>query len=115
MCIRDSYLSLLIGDDVETQEKESIRICDAFPGNPSFLSTLALAKLLGGKPKEALEVMRNRGSVPLIHGEKAMLACILDAVGKKEDAKKLATGLQETRMLPEEWSLLQRHGLVITQ
>ena len=109
------YLSLLIGGDFESLEKEALRICNAFPGNPSFLTTLALAKLLGGKSKEALEVMRARGPVPLLHGEKALLACILKASGKEKDAKKVATGLVESRMLPEEWALLRKHDLIITQ
>jgi hypothetical protein len=109
------YLSLLMGENVESLEKEALRICNAFPGNPSFLSTLALAKLLREKPGEALEVMRSRGPVPLLHGEKAMLACILQATGKNEDAEKVATGLVESRMLPEEWALLKKHDLVITQ
>lgn len=109
------YLSLLIGENVESLEKEALRICNAFPGNPSFLSTLALAKLMGGKSEEALEVMRNRGPVPLLQGEKALLACILSASGKKDDAEKVATGLEEMRMLPEEWALLRKHNLVMTQ
>ena len=109
------YLSLLIGENVESLEKEALRICNAFPGNPSFLSTLALAKLMGGKSEEALEVMRNRGPVPLLQGEKALLACILTASGKKDDAEKVATGLEEMRMLPEEWALLRKHNLVMAQ
>jgi hypothetical protein len=105
------YLSLLLGENVEALEKEALRICNAFPGNPSFLSTLALAKLLGDKPDEALEIMRRRGPVPLIHGERALLACILSASGKTEDAQKVANGLVEVRMLPEEWTLLQKYDL----
>lgn len=105
------YLSLLLGENVEDLEKEALRICNAFPGNPSFLSTLALAKLLGDKPEEALEVMRRRGPVPLIHGERALLACVLSATGKTEDAQKLANGLVEVRMLPEEWALLEKYNL----
>ena len=105
------YLSLLLGENVEALEKEALRICNAFPGNPTFLSTLALAKLLGDKPDEALEIMRRRGPVPLIHGERALLACVLSATGKTEDAQKVANGLVELRMLPEEWALLQKHNL----
>ena len=59
--------------------------------------------------------MRARGPVPLLHGEKALLACILKASGKEKDAKKVATGLVESRMLPEEWALLRKHDLIITQ
>ena len=70
---------------------------------------------MGGKSEEALEVMRKRGPVPLLQGEKALLACILTASGKKNDAIKVATGLEEMRMLPEEWALLRKHNLVMTQ
>jgi len=106
------YLSLLLGEDPAVLEKEAQRIVDAFPGNPSFLSTLALSKLLLDQPGEALEVMRQRGRAPLIHGERALLACILMADGKKEDAQELSKGLEENRMLPEEWALAQRYGIL---
>ena len=106
------YLSLLMGEDPAFLENEAQRIVDAFPGNPSFLSTLALSKLLTDQPSEALEVMRQRGRAPLVHGERALLASILMADGKKEDAKQLSKGLEEQRMLPEEWALAQRYGLV---
>jgi len=83
-----------------------------FPGNPSFLSTVALAKLLTNQPAEALAVMNQRGPTPLIHGERALLAAILKAVGNIEDAQKIAGGLQEQRMLPEEWALLGKYELI---
>ena len=107
------YLSLLLGEDPAVFEKEALRIVDAFPGNPSFLSTLALSKLLLDQPREALEVMKQRGRAPLIHGERALLACILMADGKKEDAQELSKGLEENRMLPEEWALAQRYGVLV--
>lgn len=106
------YLSLLLGDDPKIQAKEAVRITTAFPSSPTFLSTLALAELLNGKPKEALRAMNQRGPVPLNHGEKALLACILESVGNKKDAQKLADELEENRMLPEEWSMLKKYRLV---
>ena len=106
------YLSLLIGEDPQPLEKEALRIVQAFPGNPSFLSTVALAKLLTDQPTEALAVMNQRGAAPLIHGERALLAVILKAAGNFEDAQKIARGLQEQRMLPEEWALLEKYGLI---
>jgi hypothetical protein len=106
------YLSLLIGKDPEALEKEALRIVQVFPGNPSFLSTVALAKLLTNQPAEALAVMNQRGPTPLIHGERALLAAILKAVGNIEDAQKIAGGLQEQRMLPEEWALLGKYELI---
>ena len=103
---------MLLGEDPKIQAKEAVRIITAFPGSSTFLSTLALAELLNGNPKEALRAMNQRGPVPLNHGEKALLACILEAVGNKKDAQKLADGLEESRMLPEEWSMLKKYRLV---
>ena len=56
--------------------------------------------------------MNQRGPVPLNHGGKALLACILESVGNKKDAQKLADELEENRMLPEEWSMLKKYRLV---
>jgi len=105
------YLSLLLGIDVEKMEIEAERIANLFPRNPSFLSTLALAKLKVGKTEEALNAMRARGPNSLISGERALLAVILKKFGSSDRAKELALGLQEQRMLPEEWALLIEHGL----
>jgi len=67
-----------------------------------------LAKLLTNKPDEALNAMRRRGGVRLLHGERALLAAILFAKGKIAEGQKLADGLVPDRMLPEEWALLVR-------
>ncbi len=104
------YLSLLMGEDPEILEREAERIVLAFPSNPSFLSTLALAKVLVGKPQDAFEAMRARGATPMVHGERALMAVILNGVGKQEDARKLAKDLRAEKMLPEEWALLRRAG-----
>ena len=101
------YLSLLMGEDPKGLESEAERIVLAFPANPSFYSTLALAKVLVGKPEEAFEAMRARGRSPMLNGERALMAVILAGVGKKEDARTLAKGLTAEKMLPEEWALLQ--------
>ena len=99
-----------MGEDPKSLEPEAERIVLAFPSNPSFLSTLALAKVLAGKPQEAFEAMRLRGRLPMLHGERALMAVILAQVGKKEDARKLAKDLTDKKMLPEEWALLQGTG-----
>ena len=106
------YLSLLLGEDPKRLEREAERIVLAFPANPSFLSTLALAKVLAGKPGEAFEAMRARGNSPMLHGERALMAVILARVGKEEDARKLARAIARERMLPEEWALLEGEGIL---
>ena len=46
----------------------------------------------------------------MVHGERALMAVILNGVGKQEDARKVAKDLRAEKMLPEEWALLQRAG-----
>ena len=106
------YLSLLLGEDPEPLEKEAQRIIRFFPSNPSFLSTLALAKILNGKFLEAFEAMNRRSDQRLLHGERALMAVILQNIKKEEDAQKLSSSLVEERMLPEEWALLKKYNLV---
>ncbi len=105
------YLSLLLELKVEEMEELAEKNLRAFPGNRSFISTLALAKLKAGKPLEALRVMNQRGVASLLHGERALLAIVLKATGKDEVASTVANGLVEKRMLPEEWELLKEYGL----
>lgn len=106
------YLSLLLGEDPQSMEKEAERIIRSFPQNPSFLSTLALAKTLNGKYQEAYDTMSLRGNQRLIHGERALMAVILQNIDKQEDAQKISTSLEEQRMLPEEWAMLKKHKLI---
>ena len=105
------YLSLLLELKVEEMEKLAEKNLRAFPGNRSFISTLALAKLKSGKPVEALRLMNQRGVASLLQGERALLAIVLKATGKGEVASNVANGLTEKRMLPEEWELLKEYGL----
>jgi hypothetical protein len=97
-----------LAEDPVPLEREAENIVNAASSNPNFLSTLALAKLLTGKPDEAIQVMRRRGGAPLLHGEKALLASVLFAQGKDVEARKWSKDLSSNRMLPEEWLLLQK-------
>lgn len=106
------YLSLLLGEDPKILEKEAERIIRSFPNNPSFLSTLAMAKVLNGKYREAYVAMSRRSGQRLIHGERALMAVILQNVDKQEDALKISSSLEEQRMLPEEWEMLKKHKLI---
>ena len=106
-CNNSAYLALLTGQEASALVQEVERIVKAVPNNPNFLSTLALAKLLTNKPDEALDAMRRRGALHLLHGERALFAAILFAKGKTAEGQKLADGLVPDRMLPEEWALLE--------
>ena len=106
------YLSLLLGEDSQSMEKEAERIIRSFPQNPSFLSTLALAKTMNGKYQEAYDTMSRRRGQILLHGERALMAVILQNIDKQEDAQKISSSLEEQRMLPEEWAMLKKHNLI---
>ena len=103
-----TWLALLLAEDPLPLEREAESIVNAVSSNPNFLSTLALAKLLAGKPDEAIQAMRRRGGAPLLQGEKALLASVLFAQGKDVEARKWSKDLSSNRMLPEEWLLLQK-------
>jgi len=103
-----TWLALLLAEDPVPLEREAESIVNTVSSNPNFLSTLALAKLLTGKPDEAILAMRRRGGAPLLQGEKALLASVLFAQGKDVEARKWSKDLSSNRMLPEEWLLLQK-------
>jgi hypothetical protein len=103
-----TWLALLLAEDPVPLEHEAESIVNTVSSNPNFLSTLALAKLLTGKPDEAIQAMRRRGGAPLLQGEKALLASVLFAQGKDVEARKWSKDLSSNRMLPEEWLLLQK-------
>jgi len=106
------YLSLLLGVDIKRAEDELNRINREVPNNPSFLSTQALAKVLAGNAKEALEIMQRRNTPLLNGGERALMAVILDHLGERENASKMAATVRKKQVLPEEWKLLLNRKLV---
>jgi hypothetical protein len=71
-----------------------------------------LAKTMNGKYQEAYDAMNQRRSQRLIHGERALMAVILQNIDKQEDAQKISFSLEEQRMLPEEWEMLKKHKLI---
>jgi len=106
------YLTLLLGGKDIEMENEAERIISSFPGNPTFLSTLALAKLKNGKYQEAYKAMERRRSERFLPGERALLAAILSQVEKREEALRISKSLSEQRMLPEEWEMLHDFDLI---
>jgi tetratricopeptide (TPR) repeat protein len=106
------YLSLLLGVDIEWAEGELDRINREVPNNPSFLSTQALAKVMAGNAKEALQIMQRRNTPLLKGGERALMAVILDHLGERGNASKMAATVQKQQVLPEEWKLLLDRNLV---
>jgi len=106
------YLSLLLGVDIEWAEGELDRINREVPNNPRILSTQALAKVLAGNDKEALQIMQRRNTPLLKGGERALMAVILDHLGERGNASKMAATVQKQQVLPEEWKLLLDRNLV---
>lgn len=102
------YLGLLSGGEPGVLEAEAERVVRAVPTNPNFITTLALAKLLAGKAKEAAELMDRRGTERLLPGERALAAAVSYAAGEPARAGLLMEGMTPERMLPEEWSLPER-------
>ena len=79
------------------------------PPVPSFRTTLALARLRSGKPKEALQAIMLEDQLPEIYqgdGDKAVCAATLWANGKKDVALALAKSIERENLLPQEASLL---------
>ncbi len=109
------YLSLIQGVNVIWASEKIRKINSLIPNNPAFLSTLALANLLSGKPEQALKDMQKRGIPQLVHSERAILAVIFHQLGDKERAEKMATTVSFQRLLPEELKLLLDHNLVASQ
>tara|TARA_Y100001968_G_scaffold297844_1_gene307258 strand:- start:260 stop:2020 length:1761 start_codon:yes stop_codon:yes gene_type:complete len=75
---------------------------------PGFRTTLALARLRAGKPKEALDAITVKGVAPIYKqdADKAILAAVLHANGMHEAARELAVGVNRGNLLPEEIALL---------
>ncbi len=106
------YLSLLLGINEREAQKLIDSTVQAVPNNPAFLSTLALANLLSGNPRQAMENMQKRGIPQLVHSERAILAVIFHQLGDRERGVKMAATVPKQRLLPEELKLLLEHDLV---
>lgn len=112
--IQNNYLWLQIINAKDSSkltklEANASQLVKDYPDQLNFQSTLALSSLLLGNMDSAVQAMEKRGDKNLQHGEKAIHAAALYAKGELEKAKKWDQGLNELRMLPEEWELLQKH------
>ena len=103
-----AYLKLLLKKDVEETARELEELTREGPPLPTFRATLALARLLIGKPKEALEAIAVEDDpVDRDDADKAVCIAILRANGKDADAKELGGTVDVDRLLPEEAALLE--------
>ncbi len=104
-----AYLKLLTKSDVEKTASEVEKLAVEGPAIPSFRTTLALARLRSGKPREALQAIMLKDQLPAIYqgdGDKAVCAATLWANGKKERALELANLIRRENLLPQETALL---------
>ena len=112
--VQNNYLWLQIIQTQNSQkladlEANVVKLVTDYPEQLNFFSTLALARLLMGNLDGTIEAMKKRGDKNLQHGEKAIYAAALYAKGESEKAIQWDRGLNELRMMPEEWELLQKH------
>jgi hypothetical protein len=104
-----AYLKLLLGREIESTASETERLSEQGPPIPSLRTTLALARLRSGKPKEALQAIMQGDQLPAIYqgdGDKAVCAATLWANDKKDIALELAKSIKRTNLLPQEATLL---------
>ncbi|NNM28809.1 MAG: hypothetical protein HKO57_04765 [Akkermansiaceae bacterium] len=87
-------------------------IVENFPGHASYRGTLALAQLRAGEPEEALATLDAIGPDPagFDPSELAIYAAALAAIGRGEEARVLAGGIDWRRFPREEAKSLQ--GLI---
>ena len=62
-----AYLKLLLSSDIDKTSSEVERLAQEGPAIPSFRTTLALARLRSGKPKEALQAIMLEDQLPAIY------------------------------------------------
>ena len=104
-----AYLKLLVREEVETTALAVESLVSEGPYLPSSRTTLALARLRSGKPKEALQAIMLEDQLPAIYqgdGDKAVCAAVLWANGKKKVALELAKSIKRENLLPQESALL---------
>ena len=104
-----AYLKLLLGQDIEDTARKVEELASEGPPVPSFRTTLALARLRSGKPKEALQAIMLEDQLPAIYqgdGDKAVCAAVLWANGKKDVVLELAKSIKRENLLLQEAALL---------
>lgn len=101
------WLALLMGEPAGPLLEQATQLQQNQTQNNNFLSTIALAHFKNQQPDQALWTLRKlKGSKQLQPAERVLLAAILSAMGKEEEAKKWVTGVTEQQLLSEEWQLL---------
>ena len=96
-----AYLKLLVRKEVEATALAVEGLVSEGPYLPSFRTTLALARLRSGKPKEALQAIMLEDQLPAIYqgdGDKAVCAAVLWANGKKEIAVELIKSIKRQNL-----------------
>lgn len=102
------HLQLVLQINTEEAIKETEELSAEALLLPGFRTTLALARLRAGKPKEAMDAITVKGIAPIYQhdADKAILAAVLRANGMDEAASELAKDVKRGNLLPEEIALL---------
>ena len=103
-----TYLALLL-NDVSAETFERARsVYETNPQVPPFAVTYALAQLRAGLPAVALKVMWNFQPEQLTApGWQAVYAAALDANGQRNEAIRIARGIDAQNLKPEEKQLME--------
>jgi len=104
-----SYCSLLLGEEIDKSRVSALELVKKSPGVIAFRTTLALAWLRSGKPKEALDVYRGLEidwlSAPASF--RAIAAAVSWANGQKAEARKMAGTFRVEDLKIEEQTLVR--------
>ncbi|QJE94297.1 tetratricopeptide repeat protein [Luteolibacter luteus] len=106
-----SYLGLLLGTTKPTEAIERIeKIVAENPGKLELNSTLALAYILNGDPKNAQERLFAQGASEKISATTQALlkAAILKMTNEPDQAKQIYDGVDRSKLMPVEQALYDR-------
>jgi hypothetical protein len=104
-----AYLDLLLKQPVDARSlRERLRTS---PKDPAIISTLALERLCAGQKSEAIALFDGAGlhDALLAPNQRVVLACVLAANGRSEDAVVVAARIPAAKISKQELELLKQY------
>lgn len=103
------YLDLVLGRPVDARRLRTRHL--EFPSDPASLTTLALERLKAGNESEALALLENAGIDPrtLAPNQLTVLASVLAANGRRNEAAVVAARIPATRVSKQELGMLRKY------
>lgn len=104
-----AYTNLLLRENLRAAHQMAESLHADEPGNPYYLTTLALSRYRAGQPAEALQLLDTLSVAELANPERSILhAACLTAVKRIAAAQLLVAGIDgRANLLPEERGLLE--------